>query len=156
MGLNVPGWSFGCCVDITRRYFSIFTVKSSIRLSMVSFHPIRILLAISLIFLSLNGVRSQTSFFQNEESKVSYFNHLLNEFQTGQTRINIIGVRKLNHSIMLPNPANQQPTPLFCRLENKINEGSKIQCLFRLGSASYVNYLEQKGDRQRLMLEQLR
>ena len=50
----------------------------------------------------------------------------------------------------------EHDSPLFCKLEDKINQGSKIQCLFRLGSVSYVNFLEQKGDHQRLMLEQLR
>lgn len=56
---------------------------------------------------------------------------------------------------MLPLP-REHDSPLFCKLEDKINQGSKIQCLFRLGSVSYVNFLEQKGDHQRLMLEQIR
>lgn len=122
---------------------------------MVSFLPFRIVLIIGLILLASVGVHAQTNVLQNNKPNVNYFTHLLNAFQAGQRSFNSISTPKTNHSIMLPSPTEQHSAPLFCRLENKINEGSKIQCLFRLGSASYVNYLEQKGDRQRLMLEQL-
>ena len=65
--------------------------------------------------------------------------------------------RERNRSIMLPSLTSMnQEYPLFCRLEDKINAGNKLLCLFRLCSLSYVNFLEQKGDHQRLMLEQIR
>lgn len=86
----------------------------------------------------------------------TYFTDLLNEFQIKQSILQVNKEPVKQYSIMLPSPGQEHDSPLFCRLEDKINEGNKIQCLFRLGSVSYVNYLEQKGDHQRLMLQQLR
>jgi|SRR5680860_283442 len=89
-------------------------------------------------------------------SESTYFADLVQNI--GQLHPYSISTTKVerNHSIMLPSSSMEESYPLFCRLEDKINAGNKIQCLFRLGSLSYVNYLEQKGDHQRLMLEQIR
>ncbi|MBY5957213.1 hypothetical protein KUV50_03635 [Membranicola marinus] len=47
---------------------------------------------------------------------------------------------KTNSSIMLPSTTMDHTAPLFCRLEDKINAGNKIKCLFRLGSLSiFIN-----------------
>ncbi|WP_236979182.1 hypothetical protein [Membranihabitans maritimus] len=73
-------------------------------------------------------------------NKYNYF-----DFQNLDTR--------KNNSIMFAKKSVE--TPIFCRIEDKINEGNQLQCLFRLGSVPYNNYLEQKGDRQRLLLEQI-
>lgn len=86
----------------------------------------------------------------------SSINQLLTNFHRFHPKSGINTSVKKNHSIMLSSPSMDHYAPLFCRLEDKINDGNKIQCLFRLGSVSYVNYLEQKGDHQRLLLEQLR
>ena len=87
---------------------------------------------------------------------VTHFTELLENFKNGFPAVNRVPDPIRNHSIMLPAQGSDHASPLFCRLEEKINEGNKLQCLFRLGSVSYVNYLERKGDHQRLMLEQMR
>lgn len=101
-------------------------------------------------------LRGQSVSIIKPVSEQNYFSGLMNTYQISRLKNKFMGETKTDHSIMLPSTVPEHADPLFCRIENKINEGNKIKCLFRLGSATYVNYLEQKGDRQRLMLEQLR
>ncbi|GAA5222246.1 hypothetical protein [Membranihabitans marinus] len=51
---------------------------------------------------------------------------------------------------------HQKSQALFCRIEDKINENNQLHCFFRIGSLSYVNYLEQKGNPTTLFLDQLK
>lgn len=103
--------------------------------------------------IAANGQDQQPKFNDDDQH---YFSSLLDAFhERQQSTVKIVDSKK-NYSIMLQDSEQESKHPFFCRMENKINEGNKLKCLFRLGSASYVNYLEQKGDRQRLMLEQLR
>ena len=107
---------------------------------------------------------SYATFQASAQSKVSVQNtpgtadisELLNNYHRFHPNSTLVAPAKKNHSIMLSSSSMNNIAPLFCRLEDKINDGNKIQCLFRLGSVSYVNYLEQKGDHQRLLLEQIR
>lgn len=101
---------------------------------------------------------AQTNDSTSIKSHPTYFSDQLHDFYQVHPASIVTSARtsSSNHSIMLSAPSMGNSYPLFCRLEDKINEGNKIKCLFRLGSVSYVNYLEQKGDHQRLLLEQLR
>ncbi len=101
---------------------------------------------------------AQTKDSTDLKSHPTYFSDQLQDFYLVHPSFLVTSARisSNNHSIMLPDPSMGHSSPLFCRLEDKINEGNKIKCLFRLGSLSYVNYLEQKGDHQRLLLEQIR
>lgn len=114
-----------------------------------------------LLFMVLLGcitfhASAQSQLSVQSPSKSSGFNQLLNNFNRFHPNSTLITPAKKNHSIMLSSSTMDDTYPLFCRLEDKFNDGNKIQCLFRLGSVPYVNYLEQKGDHQRLLLEQLR
>ena len=97
-----------------------------------------------------------TKKYPQPSEQITHFNDLLENvkkmYQVTKQNTNL----NRSHSVMLPKTPSNHTSPLFCRLEAKINEGNNLQCLFRLGSVSYVNYLEQKGDHQRLMLEQMR
>ena len=90
-----------------------------------------------------------------QSKQIIYFSDRLDNAKNMYPVIKENTPSKRNHSVMIPKPGQYHTAPLFCRLEDKINKGNKLQCLFRLGSVSYVNYLERKGDHQRLMLEQL-
>ena len=91
-----------------------------------------------------------------QPEQTTYFMDQLDNVRNVYPVVNHDSDLNRNHSIMLPVMGSDHASPLFCRLEEKINEGNNLQCLFRLGSVSYVNYLERKGDHQRLMLEQMR
>lgn len=116
----------------------------------------QMILLAGLWFAFVNVVAAQSLKMSEKTETNQSFSGLLDQLHQKIPALGIVSSPVKDHSIMLPNPGMEHDSPLFCRLEDKINAGNKIQCLFRLGSVSYVNYLEQKGDHQRLMLEQLR
>lgn len=114
----------------------------------------RILFTSILSCVVLVSLSAQSALLSQSEKETTYTEAIKN-FQRFHPERKMMQTNKKDYSIMLPSTAMKHSPPLFCRLEDRINKDNKIQCLFRLGSVSYVNFLEQKGDHQRLMLEQL-
>ncbi|SRR5690606_25989550 len=112
--------------------------------------------ALVCFFPVVSHAQIQTAGTKEEVTNATSLSDLLDNIQSSPILIKASKTEKTQYSIMLPPAGKEHSSPLFCRLEDKINDGNQLQCLFRLGSVSYVNYLEQKGDHQRLMLEQLR
>ncbi|SRR5690606_16634019 len=127
----------------------------NMQMRFVSFTFQLILVAV-LCFALSNNLTAQGLKISDKTVVHESFSVLADQLHQKIPVLGIVSTPVKNYSIMLPDPGMEHDPPLFCRLEDKINAENKIQCLFRLGSVSYVNYLEQKGDHQRLMLEQLR
>ncbi len=97
----------------------------------------RVILVIGFFLTSLN-VRSQmttkTAYPTREEIKIDLNNSLI-----------INSINSNYRKEKTPSPPSLRPLPLFCAMENKIWKKSKINVRFRLGSADYVDKLEQKN-----------